>query len=150
MSGQGGDLTAEEREKVEDLVIYPASKERAALEVAALLAAREAAARAEITAAVEALVDRWDREAADRGPDDTLYTSGVVGMLRAALSSAPTYEAAMDHVADTVREAELQAAKADAWDEGMRWGQLHWATNYGTNGREADNPYRLTNGGDHA
>jgi hypothetical protein len=38
--------------------------------------------------------------------------------------------------------ADDRARLAAAWDEGMRWGQLRWATNYGTNGREADNPYR--------
>ena len=45
------------------------------------------------------------------------------------------------HLADALAPL-LAGWLAEAWDEGMRWGQLHWATNYGINGREAENPYR--------
>ena len=41
---------------------------------------------ADTLAAIEELVARWEREAAERGPDDTLYTAGVAAILRAALS----------------------------------------------------------------
>lgn len=44
---------------------------------------------------------------------------------------------------------------AQAWDEGLRFGQLHWATNYagifenGSPLRQAPNPYRVTRSGPH-
>ena len=31
---------------------------------------------------------------------------------------------------------------ADVWDDGMRWGQCHWSTNYYINGRVPENPHR--------
>ena len=39
-------------------------------------------------AAVETLCDQWEREATERGPEDTLYATGVVAMLRSALGGA--------------------------------------------------------------
>lgn len=36
--------------------------------------------------AAGALVERWEQEAAERGPDDQLNTTGVTNMLRRALA----------------------------------------------------------------
>jgi len=53
------------------------------------LEARAEAAEAKV-ARVEALLDLWRRESDHRGPDDTLYTVGVVAMLSIALEPRST------------------------------------------------------------
>lgn len=42
----------------------------------------------EVVERVEALAERWEREADERGPDDRLWTVGVAAMVRAALRPA--------------------------------------------------------------
>lgn len=42
----------------------------------------------EVVERVEALAERWEREADERGPDDRLWTVGVAAMVRAALTPA--------------------------------------------------------------
>lgn len=47
---------------------------------------QELATAKEKIARVEAWIVQWEKDAAERGPDDMLYTNGVVGILKDALA----------------------------------------------------------------